>query len=58
MSETERHIVGDYLVVGTPGAYRVLENFGSYRALKKVFKRLPAAIKRAEQMTHTYPNPR
>ncbi|SKO15108.1 hypothetical protein [Mycobacteroides abscessus] len=58
MSETERRIVGDYLVVGTPGDYRVLENFGSYRALKKVFKTLPAAIARAQHMTHTRPNPR
>lgn len=58
MSETERHIVGDYLVVGTLGDYRVLENFGSYRALKKVFKKLPQAVARAEQMNHTHPNPR
>lgn len=50
MSETERHEVGDYLVVGTPGDYRVMENFGSYRMLKKVFKTVAAATKRAEQM--------
>lgn len=58
MSNTERHIVGDYLVTGTPGNYRVLENFGSYRALKRVFKKLPPALARAEQMNDNHPNPR
>lgn len=46
----ERHEVGNYLVVGVPGNYRVMENFGSYRMLKKVFKTLKSASARAEAM--------
>lgn len=48
---TERHEVGNYLIVGTPGAYRVMENFGSYRMLKKVFKTVNAATKRIEAIS-------
>lgn len=47
------YVVGDYLVTipkSDVNGYRVMENFGSYRMLKKVFKTLPAAVKRAEQL--------
>lgn len=47
---SERHEVGRYLVVGRPGEYQVMENFGTYRISKKRFKTLSAATKRAEQM--------
>ena len=47
------YVVGDYLVT-MPGedcaGFRVMENFGSYRMLKKVFKTLDAAAKRVEAM--------
>lgn len=47
---SERYEVGQYLVVGEPKQYRVMENFGSYRMLKKVFKTLDSARKRAVQL--------
>lgn len=47
------YVVGNYLVVipreeGDP--WRVMENFGGYRMLKKQFKTLSSALKRAEAM--------
>lgn len=47
------YVVGDYLVTipkRDDAGFRVMENFGSYRMLKKEFKTLPAAIKRAESL--------
>lgn len=49
-ARTSRHEIGSYLVVGNPGSYRIMENSGSYRMLKKQFKTLGPAIKRAEAM--------
>jgi hypothetical protein len=50
---SERHEVGTYLVVGRPGEYQVMENFGAYRISKKRFKTLTSAVKRAEAMNAT-----
>lgn len=47
---SERHVIGSYLVVGDPGSYRIMENSGSFRMLKKQFKTLGPALKRAELM--------
>ena len=47
---SERHEIGSYLVTGNTGSYRIMENFGTYRMLKKKFKTLGPAIKRAEAM--------
>ena len=47
---SERHEIGSYLVTGNTGSYRIMENFGTYRMLKKQFKTLGPAIKRAEAM--------
>jgi hypothetical protein len=44
-------IVGDYIVTGTAGWFRVMESSGSYRMLKKVFKTFEQAAKRAEAMS-------
>ena len=44
-------IVGGYIVMGTAGEFRVMENGGSYRMLKKVFKTFEQAAKRAEAMS-------
>jgi hypothetical protein len=46
----ERYEVGSYLVVGVPGEYQVIENFGTYRITKKRFKTVAAATKRAQQI--------
>ncbi len=48
--EYEKHRIGNYLVIGNPGNYKVMQQFGSYRMLKKTFKTLAAATTRAEQM--------
>ena len=48
------YVVGDYLVTCPQSegeGYRVMENFGSYRMLKKVFKTGTAAVKRAEGLS-------
>lgn len=46
----ERYEVGQYLVIGRPGEYQILENFGSYRISKKRFKTVAAATKRILEM--------
>ena len=44
--------VGDYIVTESrDGGWRVTENSGSYRMLKKVFKTFEQAAKRAEVMS-------
>lgn len=47
----EKLKVGEYLIIGEPGDYRVMEQFGSYRMLKKRFKTVKQAQTRIEQMT-------
>jgi hypothetical protein len=42
--------VGRYLVIGNEGEWKVMEQFGSYRMLKKTFKTQAAAVARAEAM--------
>lgn len=46
----EKIKVGNYLIIGTSGDYRVMEQFGNYRMLKKVFKTVEQAKKRIEVM--------
>jgi hypothetical protein len=42
--------VGRYLVIGNDGEWKVMEQFGSYRMLKKTFKTQRAAEARALAM--------
>lgn len=49
-NENEGHAVGDYLVTRVGNDWRVMEQFGSHRMLKKKFKTRAAAEKRAESM--------
>lgn len=42
--------VGQYLVVGEPGDYQVMENFRPYRVSRKRFKTVASATKRAKAM--------
>jgi hypothetical protein len=58
MAEFEHVRVGDYLVIGGLDGWRVMEQFGSYRVLKKVFKTVAAATKRAEAMNVQHPKGR
>lgn len=44
-------VVGGYIVTGTASGFRVIENGGAYRILKKVFKTFEQAAKRAEAMS-------
>ncbi|WP_159014998.1 hypothetical protein [Streptomyces europaeiscabiei] len=46
----QKHIVGNYAVIGKDGDWRVMEQFGSYRILKKKFKSLEKAIERAKSL--------
>lgn len=46
----EKHYVGDYLIIGIPGDYKVMEQFGSYRMLKKIFKTVEQATARATML--------
>jgi hypothetical protein len=39
-----------YLVIGEGNEWKVMEQFGSYRMLKKTFKTQAAAVRRAEAM--------
>ncbi len=41
---------GRYVIVGAKDGYRIVERFGSYRILKKVFRTPESAIKRAEML--------
>lgn len=50
MSEVERVHVGEYLVVGSGAEWRVMEQFGSFRMLKKVFSSRRAAESRARAL--------
>ena len=49
-SKDEKIQVGDYLVIGQGREWRVMEQFGAYRMLKKKFTTSAAAVKRAEVM--------
>lgn len=53
MADYERYPVGRYLVIGAPGEYRVMEQFGSFRMLAKKFKTAQAATKRAQQLSES-----
>lgn len=44
----EKHYFGNYLVIGVAGDYNIMEQFGSYRMLKKKFKTVEQAKKRIE----------
>ncbi len=46
----EKIKVGNYLIIGVKGDYSVMEQFGSYRMLKKKFKTIEKATKRIEDM--------
>lgn len=50
MTTNEKIHVGQYLVIGNGNEWRLMEQFGQYRMLKKVFKTSKAAVARAEQM--------
>lgn len=41
---------GRYIIIGMEDGYRLMEKFGAYRMLKKRFRTVEAAIKRAEIM--------
>jgi hypothetical protein len=43
-------VIGRYAVIGQPGDWHVMEQFGAYRMLAKTFKTQAAAEKRAEMM--------
>ena len=45
-----KHRVGNYLVTGNDNDWRVMEQFGNYRMLKKVFKTADKAIARATEL--------
>lgn len=42
--------IGAYLIIGETGDYRVMEQFGAYRMLKKHFKTILQAEERIEQL--------
>ena len=48
----EKYYTGNYLVIGVKGDYQVMEQFGSYRMLKKKFKTVEKAKKCAESMNN------
>lgn len=48
MSETTKVPVGRYLVIGSDRNWRVMEQFGAFRMLRKVFVTQAAAVKRAQ----------
>lgn len=50
MSEYTKVHVGNYLVIGSGREWRVMEQSGGYRMLRKVFVTQAAAEKRAEAM--------
>lgn len=50
MPEFEKVYIGRYLVIGSGRDWRVMEQFDSYRMLKKVFLTQAAATKRAQTM--------
>lgn len=51
--EFEKVHVGRYLVIGSGRDWRVMEQFGNFRMLKKKFITVAAAKKRAEAMDAT-----
>lgn len=53
----EKERVGDYLVIGRPGSWNVMEQFGSYRMLRKACKSKAAAVKLAHEMNERHPAP-
>ena len=48
--ENEKHYIANYLIIGTPGDYRVMEQFDGYRMLKKVFRTVEEATLRINKM--------
>ena len=51
MEELRFIIYRQYKIVEDDNDWRVVENFGSYRILKKKFKTIQQAKKRIDQMT-------
>lgn len=39
-----------YKIVGEPGDYQIMEQFGNYRMMKKKFKTIEKATERIKQM--------
>lgn len=50
MQPIEKIRVGKYLIIGNHKDYRVMEQFGDYRMLKKVFKTVEQAKARIATM--------
>jgi hypothetical protein len=53
MTDLEKIPVGRYLVIGSGRDWRVMEQFGAFRMLKKVFVTQAATVKRAQVLAES-----